>query len=324
LENEKFPSLILYYLHTTQKEYISDIYIGMRSNITLKDRTNEFNSIAESMVHKFKVNKKQEKSSRSDIVNKSITVNKKASEIGKKLTTTAEKLKELTELAKTQYLFGDPAQKIEHLTKVVSFEINNVKIDIEELERFIGTSSGNKQTSDHSSTLIRTLNSNLLSTTEEFNNALQLRTQNLRAQQERINKITYGGRSGKSLIYRPLSCVDDEDSKTGDDIRIAIPQFQTEVEDDLQLGSKANAVRDIARYMSEIQDIFKKLSTLVVREREQLERLEDITEMTTIQAESALEELLKYLKGLGSDRWLIIKSFLLIFFFLFLWFMFFI
>jgi syntaxin 5 len=294
----------------------------MRSNITFKDRTNEFNSIAESMVHKFKVAKKQEKPSRSDIVNHSISVNKRASEIGRKTTATALKLKELTELAKTRSPFGDPTQKIEHLTKVITLEINNIKHEIEDLERFIGRSSGNKQTSDHSATLIHTLNTNLLCTTKELNDALQLRTQNLKAQQDRIDRITYGRRPGPSPIFRPTSYI-DEDSKTGgDDIIIAVPQLQMDVEDDL-IHQRASAVRDIAIHINEIQSIFKKLSELVAHETEQLQRLEDIHDMTTIQAESALAELLKYLKGMSSDRWLIIKAFLLIFFFLFLWFMFF-
>jgi syntaxin 5 len=288
----------------------------IRSSITLKDRTNEFNSLAESMVQK--VNKKQQ--TRKDLVNHSISVNKKASEIGKKLTSTAEKLKELTELAKTRCLFGDPAEKIEHLTKVITLEINNIKNEIAELEKFVGKSSGNKQTSDHSSTVIHTLNSNLLNTTKGLNDALQLRTQALKAQQERINHL-FGGRPGHT-IFRPLTYVEDEDSKTGDDVRIAIPQFQTV--EDLEIESKASAVKDIAKYINEIQSIFKQLSLLVLHEREQLERLEDLQDMTTIQAESALDELLKYLKGLSSERWLILKAFLIFFFFLFLWFMFFV
>jgi len=206
------------------------------------------------------------------------------------------------------------------LTDIVTLEINGIKKDIEELERFIGRSKGNKQTVDHSATLIRTLNTNLLHTTKELNNALELRTQNLKAQQDRIVKISYGSKTGPSPIFRPT--YDDDDSKTADDVIIAVPMLQLSQEDDM-LGQRANAIRDIAEHINQIQSIFKRISELVSIETEQLQRLEDIHDQTAEHAESALAELLKYLKGLSSDRWLYIKAFLIIFFFLFIWFLFF-
>jgi hypothetical protein len=42
------------------------------------------------------------------------------------------------------------------------------------------------------------------------------------------------------------------------DIIIAVPQLQTDVEDDL-IHQRASAVRDIAIHINEIQSIFKKL-----------------------------------------------------------------
>jgi syntaxin 5 len=273
------------------------------------------------MTNKFKTKPKpQDKfTSREDIIKHSISVNKRASEIGRKTTATAAKLKELTELAKSRSPFGDPTEKIEKLTDIITVEINGIKKDIEDLERFIGRSKGNKQTTDHSATLIRTLNSNLLHTTKELNNTLEIRTQNLKAQQERIEKISYGSKSGPSPIFRPT--YDDDDSKTADDVIIAVPMLQ--VQDDDMVGQRAAAIRDIANHINQIQTIFKRISELVSIETEQLQRLEDIHDQTAEHAESALAELLKYLKGLSSDRWLYIKAFLIIFFFLFIWFLFF-
>jgi len=295
----------------------------MRTNLLFNDRTNEFNSIAESMTNKFKPKPKaQEKyMSREDIIKHSISVNKRASQIGRSTTATAAKLRELTELAKSRSPFGDPTDKIERLTEVITIEINNIKKEIEELERFIGRSKGNKQSSDHSATLIRTLNSNLLHTTKELNDALELRTQNLKAQQDRIDRISYGRKPGPPPVFRPT--YDEEDSKTGaDDVIIAVPPMLQIDEDDI-VTSRASAVRDIALHINEIQTIFKRLSELVAIETEQVTRLEDLHDMTAVNAESALADLLKYLKGLSNDRWLIIKAFLILFFFLFIWFLFF-
>jgi syntaxin 5 len=261
--------------------------------------------------------KGNEKPSRSDVVKQRISINNRASAIGRKTMATAAKLKELTELAKCIAPFGDPTEKIEQLTATITIEINNIKQEIEDLERFVGRTTGNKQSSDHSATVIHTLNSNLFTTTKDLNEALQLRTQNLKAQQDRMDKLTYGRRPGPSPTFRHTYVEDEHPDHGTDDVLIAV-----EVEEDPFQG-RATAVRDIAVHISEIQTIFKKLSELVVRETEQLQRLEDLHDITAVQAESALAELLKYLKGLSSDRWLIVKAFLLIFFFLFLWFMFF-
>jgi len=291
------------------------------TNGLFNDRTNEFNSIAESLTHKFKTKPKDNHKylSKDDLVKHSISVNKRASEIGRKTTTTAAKLKELTELAKSRSPFGDPTEKIERLTEIITLEINQIKKEIEDLEKFIGRGKGNKQTSDHSSTVIRTLNTNLCVTTKELTDTLQLRTQNLKAQQDRIEKISYGRRPAPINYFKPP--LEEEDSKT-DNNEVIVPILQLELEDDFVV-QRASAVKDIAIHITEIQAIFKKLSTLVSIETEKLERLEDIHSMTAVHAESALENLLSHLKGLSSDRWLILKAFLLIFFFLFIWFLFF-
>jgi DNA-binding ferritin-like protein len=274
------------------------------------------------MTNKFKTKPKtlpEKFPTREDIIKHTLSVNKRASEIGRKTTATASKLKELTELVKSRNPFGDPTEKIERLTEIVTIEINGIKKEIEDLERFIGRSKGNKQTSDHSATLIRTLNTNLLHTTKELNDALELRTQNLKAQQDRIYKLPYGSKSGPAPIFRPT--YDDEDSKTVDgEVVIAVPALT--VEDDMVL-QRANAVRDIADHINQIQTIFKRIAELVSLETEQLQRLEDIHDQTAEHAESALSELLKYLKGLSNERWLYIKAFLIVFFFLFVWFLFF-
>jgi len=288
------------------------------TNGVFNDRTNEFNSIAESLTHKFKTKPKDNHKylSKDDLVKHSISVNKRASEIGRKTTTTAAKLKELTELAKSRSPFGDPTEKIERLTEIITLEINQIKKEIEDLEKFIGRGQRNKQTSDHSATVIRTLNSNLCITTKELTDTLKLRTQNLKAQQDRIEKISYGRRP--VTLFKPM---EEEDSKTENN-EVIIPMLQLDLEDDFVV-QRASAVKDIAIHITEIQAIFKKLSSLVALETEKLQRLEDIHDMTAVHAESALENLLSHLKGLTNDRWLILKAFLLIFFFLFIWFLFF-
>lgn len=284
--------------------------------MTFKDRTPEFFSIAE-----FLPVDHGKKQTKAEVVKNTISVNKRASEIGRKIYSTAAKLKELSELAKSKSPFNDPGEKIERLTVHIKAEINDIKVDIENLDKFISRNKGNKQASDHSITVIHSLNSNLLNTTKQLSDALQIRTQNLKDQDAK-RKIITGRRTGPAPSLRPTFNMYDEDVVNNqEDVVIAVPMMQT-VESDLII-QRYNAVRDIETQMVEIQNIFKMLSNLVAQQKEQLQRIEYNMETTEIYADSALAELLKYLKGMSSDRWLIIKAFLLILFFIFIWFMFF-
>jgi len=287
---------------------------------TCKDRTAEFKSFAEFLLKSQKIRPVEKKQTRADIVKNTISVNKRASEIGRRTSTAAIKLKELTELAKSRSPFGDPTEKIERLTETITQDINAIKFDIEDLERFVASNGGNKQSSDHSVTVIHALNTSLLHTTKELNDALQIRTQNMKTQQERRDRVLGSRRLGPAPTHRPnFDFLDDDVEHNGSD-DVIIPLMQTE--DNLIL-QRSNAVRDIESHITEIQSIFKKLSALVALQTEQLQRIEDNVDTTIIHADSALAELLKYLKGMSSDRWLLIKAFVMIAFFLFLWFMFF-
>eukprot|EP01125_Pyxidicula_operculata_P017243 TRINITY_DN6032_c0_g1_i2.p1 TRINITY_DN6032_c0_g1~~TRINITY_DN6032_c0_g1_i2.p1 ORF type:complete len:240 (-),score=40.67 TRINITY_DN6032_c0_g1_i2:52-771(-) len=231
-----------------------------------RDRTLEFNAVTQSLLARNDIPKKP---STLKIVNNKISFNKLASEIGRAIFETSAKLNELTELSKSTSPFGDPTEKIDHLTFTIKQEIADMNHKIEQLDKFVSQNSSNKQTSAHSSTLIQTLNTNLLKTTKGFNDALQIRTQNLKTQQERIEKVTGSKRTGPSpLLFTPL-VLEDEDDMHNDEITIAVPLMQTE---DELIVQRTNAVKDIQVHITEIQGIFQKLSHLVNLQSEQIKR----------------------------------------------------
>jgi len=286
--------------------------------MTCKDRTSEFKSIAEFLEKNRKI-PLEKKNTRKEAIIQTISVNKRASEIGRKTSVTAAKLKELTELAKSQSPFGDPTEKIESLTVTIAQDISVIKIEIEQLESIVSRNGGSKQSSDHSVTVIHSLNNELLTTTKGLNDALHIRTQNLKALEERRRKIIGERRTGPPpKNFKPY--IDREVTDIPEDVAIEIPMLQTE---DSLIVQRADAVKNIEIHITEIQSIFKKLSSIVAIQHEQLERIGGNLEITSGHADSALAELLKYLKGMSSDRWLIIKAFLIVIFFIFIWFMFF-
>jgi len=230
-------------------------------------------------------------------------------------------------VAKSKNPFGDPSDKIEHLTYIISQEINSLKGDIDNLQTVVSSnsnsrgSSGNKQLVDYSANIIHTLNANLLNTTKDFDDALQMRTKSLKSQQERREKWqSQRPLGGPTPIYRPLAIemVDDEDND--EDIKIAVPSLQTE--DDLIL-QRSNQIQDIEGHITEIRGIFEKLSSLVAIQGEKIKRIEDNVDETLISAEGAVEQLLKYLKGMSNNQWLIIKIFLVLVFFILVFILFF-
>jgi len=288
--------------------------------MTFKDRTAEFHAVSDALLQRGDLlHRGQHKPLMKQNISTTISINKLASEIGRETADTAQKLKELTELAKSKSPFGDPTEDIERLTFIVSQDISKIKRKIEQLENHVTAHrSGNKHTSDHSVTVIHVLNSSLLSTTKEFNDALQIRTQNLKSQQERRERFTGARRPthmGPNPIYRPSFAIYDdvEDDQNGDEVTIAVPLMQTE--DDLIL-QRANQIRDIESHISDIKTIFEKLSNLVSVQGERLLRIEDNIDDTMNHAEGAVEQLLRYLKGMSSNRWMIINVFLILLFFI--------
>lgn len=306
---------------------------------SFQDRTNEFQAVADSILHRTNSNlparKVEAKPAPSSLVRQTINVNKMASSIGKRTSETANLLKELMKLAKSNEPFGDPSDKIENLTFVISQQINGIKADIEQLQNVCAdstssfsmtrvTKSTNRHASDHSVTIINTLNSNLLRTTKEFNDALQIRTQSLKTQQERKDKYRSrrpGG--GPSPVFRPLAIemIDDDVNDDDDgDVKIVVPSLQTE--DDLIL-QRSNQIQDIEVHITEIKGIFDKLTSLVAMQGEKIRRIEDNVQETMTSAEGAVEQLLKYLKGLSNNQWLIMKVFLILLFFILVFVLFF-
>jgi len=111
--------------------------------MTIKDRTNEFNSIIENSRQRI-----------SGVNNSSIRINKKlnqktpnnnnnnnksqfdilAHQIGRDISITAEKLEQLTKLAKKKSLFEDPSIQIQKLTENINQDIRNLNQQLDFLE----------------------------------------------------------------------------------------------------------------------------------------------------------------------------------------------
>jgi syntaxin 5 len=283
--------------------------------MTLKDRTNEFNMLAEGIKAKKvptvskRIKKTQEKSNFSNI----------AAQIGLGIAATTEKLDRLTKLAKRKSLFDDPSVEIQELTTVINQDIKNINNQIAVLQQFKDSANRNKQSETHTDTVVNTLKNKLQKTTKGFTQVLEIRTENLKVQQREKENFTgsslspFSKRTMESPLYKPASA--PESSPASDEVAIAMPQQALLITQDRYLSTRADAVQSIERTITELQLIFRQLATLVAEQGEQIERIDRDIDLTDKNVTNAHNQLLRYLTNISSNRWLMIKVFFVLIFF---------
>lgn len=85
-------------------------------------------------------------------------------------------------------MFDDPAQEINELTMVLKQDIQGLNIQIADLQNMHGAAlDGNKQSANHTHTVVDNLRLRLKDTTKEFQEALTIRNDNLKSQTDRRN-----------------------------------------------------------------------------------------------------------------------------------------
>jgi len=293
-------------------------------SMTFKDRTGEFNSVAETA------------RSRANIIPKKPTIKHQksqfmlaASQIGKDIFDASEKLTKLTKLAKKKSLFDDPAVEIEELTYIIKQDIQNLNKQIGSLqEQAKARGNHNKQNDAHSDTVIGYLNSKLASTTKDFKEILQVRTENLKTQQERRQKFTGSttisgagappttttrAASESSLLRSNVDDLPESPAKTHDAVVLQMPMVLQQEE---YTSSRLNAVENIERTIGELQGIFVQLANLVAQQGDMIERIDADITTSMIHVDKGHGALIEALRKVSSNRWLVLKLFFVLILFI--------
>jgi len=279
-----------------------------------KDRTSEFNAVAEATRTRQSASKNSKKSAKNQRTQFAII----ASQIGKEIYETSEKLNKLTKLAKKKSLFDDPAVEIEELTFIIKQSIQNLNQEIVTLKQFSKSQgSSSNQHEAHSDTIVHYLNSKLAHTAKGFKEILQVRTENLKTQQERRQKFT-GSNTSPSSISTPPRQSDSvmyangpedlpEGSSRGDGHVALLIQSQADY-----TNSRLSAVEKIEGILVELGGIYQQLASLVAEQGSMIQRIDEDVESTLDHVEKGHDQLLKYLHGISSNRMLIVKIFLVL------------
>ncbi|PKI34469.1 hypothetical protein CRG98_045129 [Punica granatum] len=277
--------------------------------------------------------------------------NRRASKIGFGIHQTSQKLSKLAKLAKRTSVFDDPTMEIQELTAVIKQDItalNSAVVDLQLLCHSRNEGSISSDTTSHSTTVVDDLKNRLMSATKEFKDVLTMRTENLKVHENRrqLFSSTATKESTNPFVrQRPLAAKSTGSSsaappppwangsssssqlfprKPGDGESQPLLQQQQQQQQQQQMvplqdsymQSRAEALQNVESTIHELGSIFNQLATLVSQQGEIAIRIDENMDDTLTNVEGAQGALLKYLNSISSNRWLMIKIFFVLIFFL--------
>lgn len=247
-----------------------------------------------------------------------------AASISKGIFQVAEKLEQLTKLAKQKSLFNDPVSDINKLTYVVKHDIQTLNADIETLQEKVHQSvvANNRQSLSNSSQIVSDLKSKLANTTKSFTDILEIRHKNMKESMTR-RKAYEAAPTGRTLRKRNANVFGfEEEEPRGDEeagggaggggapagsLVLEMASAQPEY-----LESRAAAVESLESTITEVSKMYEKLVHLIQLQDEVTIRIDDNITQTLENVDKGHEALLAYFNRVSPSTWLIIKVFLVL------------
>uniref|UniRef100_A0A8C4HVH4 Syntaxin-5 n=1 Tax=Dicentrarchus labrax TaxID=13489 RepID=A0A8C4HVH4_DICLA len=281
--------------------------------MTCRDRTLEFQSACKSLQGRPQNGVQPSKPALSALRQRSdFTV--MAKRIGKDLSNTFAKLEKLTILAKRKSLFDDKAVEIEELTYIIKQDINSLNKQIAQLQDLVRSrgAPGGRHIQTHSNTIVVSLQSKLASMSNDFKSVLEVRTEDFC-----LILLNVCVCFACCLSLESSVLMQDESRSMGDvaidmDSQTNPLQLQLIDEQDSYIQSRADTMQNIESTIVELGSIFQQLAHMVKEQEETIQRIDANVEDTQLNVESAHTEILKYFQSVSSNRWLMIKIFLVL------------
>ncbi|KAI4463360.1 syntaxin [Holotrichia oblita] len=316
-----------------EEDHIED-FIESEPIMTARDRTGEFVNTIQSLQGRNIARAVAVRDQRKSRVIQSHTeFMMVAKSIGRNISSTYTKLEKLTLLAKRKSLFDDRTSEIQELTYIIKGDLSSLNQQIAHLQdiskRQKHTTNG-KHLQSHSSSVVLALQSKLATMSTDFKQILEVRTENLRYQKNRLDQFSQGSvnnpmppsysgnRQGKSDLMQ-----EQDQVSINLETSALIPKQQMQaslVYDQTHdyLHSRAETMQNIESTIVELGGIFQQLAVMVKEQEEMVERIDNNVQDAELNIEAAHTQILKYFQSVTSNRWLMIKIFgVLIFFFIF-------
>ncbi|KAL9716535.1 Integral membrane protein SED5 [Leucoagaricus gongylophorus] len=325
----------------------------------VQDRTNEFRACVDSICNRYAMRGTEFKQRllNKDRSPKS-EFSRMASAIGKNINDTSFKLHKLAQLAKRKTLFDDRPVEISELTYVIKQDIADINKRIADLQAYVkqrntSNSPEGKLVEEHTNNVVMLLQSKLANTSITFKDVLEVRTQNMKESKTRTeqfmystalaatqapsNSVLYNSSRGDPMgdgttnfkgkgratpndeLAMDLHSVEAGDHTNGN-AGGGLMQLQLVEQQDSYIQQRSNAIETIETTIAELGQIFTQLANMVAEQRETVQRIDDNVIDIESNITSAHGELSKYLAGMMSNRWLMLKMFgvLIVFFLIFI------
>lgn len=237
-------------------------------------------------------------------------------------------------MAKRKSLFDDRPAEIQELTYIIKGDLNSLNQQIgqlQEISRNQGKTSG-KHLHSHSSNMVMALQTRLANMSSNFQQVLEVRTENLKQQKSRRDQFSQApvtttlppkrDNNTGSLLF---SEHDDQVSIDVSASQPLIPKNQLQHQQmllyddtDQYVQQRAETMQNIESTIVELGGIFQQLAHMVKEQEETVGRIDSNIQDVEMNVEAAHSQILKYFQSVSKNRWLMIKIFgVLIFFFIF-------
>nr|XP_002126270.1 syntaxin-5-like [Ciona intestinalis] len=297
-------------------------------NNASRDRTTEFHSVLKSLKSRQSNGTSPRPTAKQSLAQRS-EFTRFAKHIGQDLSKTYEKLEKLTLLCKKRTLFDDRPVEIQELTYIIKQDIDSLKRKIQQLEENKSQASSKRDAQKHSTSIVRTLRSKLANMSENFKSVLEVRRENMKKQKLRKDQFSSSNLSSSMPVsatqghsHGSVLLMDEQRSTSNPSGSVAISMdggsysqnqtVQLVEQQDSYITERASTMETIESTIVELGNIFQQLATMVKEQEEQVMRIDTNVEESELNIEAAHGEVLKYFQGITSNRWLMIKIFLIL------------
>lgn len=242
-------------------------------------------------------------------------------------------------------MFDDRPVEVQELTQVIKLEIARLNGQISDLQalqkmRRTGgyTVGSNRSAEEHTSQVVVSLQSRLAEASSTFTSVLEMRSNTIKAQRERRDHFSatnmlpplpttsvsrqrpVRGGDGSASPASSGGAIYDASAAAGSSpqghVAIEMPNqslqqlaMMATTSDTAYLESRSAALQGIEATINELGGIYQQLATMIAEQGEQVQRIDMNIESMQFNIERGQGELLKYLRSVSSNRWLMVKIF---------------
>ncbi|OIV89079.1 hypothetical protein TanjilG_28414 [Lupinus angustifolius] len=289
--------------------------------------------------------------------------NRKASRIGLGIYEISHKITRLAHMAKKSSMFNDPIMEIQELSALITNDITALKsalLDLQTIQNMeIADGNFSEDRIVHSNAVCDDLKGKLIGATKQLQDVLTTRTENIKAHENRKQIFSKNAASRENPFqHQPKPATEPPPWSNSSNVssesfqqtsllpsngvpasnqlrrRLAVdntPSQQMEMSMVQQVvprhenyaQSRATALHNVESTITELSGIFTNLATMVAHQGELAIRIDDNMDESLANVEGAHSSLLRHFNQISSNRWLLIKIFvvLIIFLIIFLFFL---